>query len=143
MEKIELTKFLIDKFNERNNEVEYKEGEIGFVVNNVALPNKHDVVSASFSVGGNDVTHVVRFVIKFPVSSKSDFNTFNDAVNRVSSSITTGKYFLEGQGNDAMFCSSYDATFFNTKFEKMNVERTMMFMFDSLLLEYSDILKTI
>lgn len=143
MEKVDLTKLIIEKFNDRNNEVVYNEGEIKFTVNGVELPNNRAIVSADFIVGGNDITHVVHFVIKCPVSVKGDYNTFLDTVNTLNSSITTGKYFLEGNGDDAHFCSSYSNTFFNTKYEKMNVDRTMMFMFDSLLLEYSDILKKI
>ena len=143
MEKSELTLFLIGKFNERNNEVIHNDGDLDFKVNGVTLPKNNETVSADFSVGGDDRTHIVRFVIKCPVSVRGDYNKFLNAVNEINASITTGKYFLEGEGESAFFCSSYDAPFFNTRFEKMNVEKIMMFMFDSLLLEYADILMKI
>ena len=143
MEKVELTKLIIEKFNERGNEVVYTEGAIEFKVNGVSLPDNRAIVSSDFIVGGDDKTHVVRFIIKCPVSVKGDYNQFLELVNEINSSITTGKYFLEGKGDNATFCSAYDTTFFNTQYEKMNVERTMMFMYDSLLMEYADILKRI
>ncbi len=143
MEKIELTQLLIEKFNERNNSVKYNEGDITFSVGGVMLPDNKTEVTCDFHVGGNNKMHIIRFVIKLPVTAKGDYNTFQIIVNDLSSSITTGKYFLVGQGDKAVFCSSYDASFFNTKYEKMNVEKVMMFMFDSLLMEYSDILKKV
>lgn len=143
MEKLELVKLVKSKFDEKNKEVIYTENELTFTVKGVELPNNRAVVEADFEIGGTDFMHTVRFVIKCPVSVHGDYNAFLNMVNEINSSISTGKYFLEGEGDTAEFCCSYDTTFFNTEYEKMNVNRTMMFMFESLLLEYSDLLKTI
>lgn len=143
MEKVELVELVKSKFDERNIAVEYTDGELNFTAKDIELTNNRAVVDADFKIGGTDFMHTVGFVIKCPVSLHGDYDSFLQAVNKINSSISTGKYFLEGDGNNAMFCCTYSTTFFNTEQERMNVDRIMMFMFDSLILEYSDILKTI
>lgn len=143
MEKLELAHLVKDKFKDKDVEIIYNEGDLTFTVNGVALPNNRAVVNADFEIGGTDFMHTVRFVIKCVVSVHGDYDAFLEAVNNINASISTGKYFLEGEGDNAEFCCSYDTTFFNTEFEKMNVNRTMMFMFESLLLEYSGYLSSI
>lgn len=143
MEKLELVQLVKSKFDEKNIPVVYNDGELGFTVKGYALPNNRAIVDADFEIGGTDFMHTVRFVIKCPVSVHGDYNSFIKVVNDINSSISTGKYFLEGEDENAEFCCSYDTTYFNTEYEKMNVDRTMMFMFESLLLEYSELLKSI
>lgn len=143
MEKLELVQLVKSKFDEKNIVVDYKEGQFNFTVKGYNLPNNRAIVDADFEIGGTDFMHTVRFVIKCPVSLHGDYNSFIKVVNDINSSISTGKYFLEGEGENAEFCCSYDTTYFNTEYEKMNVDRTMMFMFESLLLEYSELLKSI
>ena len=143
MEKLELVQLVKSKFDEKNIAVDYKEGQLNFTVKGYNLPNNRAIVDADFEIGGTDFMHTVRFVIKCPVSLHGDYNSFIKVVNDINSSISTGKYFLEGEGENAEFCCSYDTTYFNTEYEKMNVDRTMMFMFESLLLEYSELLKSI
>ena len=143
MEKTELLELVKSKFDERSKEVVHNNGELFFTVKNIELINNRAVVNADFYIGGTDFIHMVKFVIKCPIFLHGDYNSFLKAVNRINSSISTGKYFLDGDGNDALFCCSYATTFFNTDHEKMNVDRVMMFMFDSLIHEYSDILKSI
>ena len=143
MEKLELVQLVKSKFDEKNIAVDYKEGQFNFTVKGYNLPNNRAIVDADFEIGGTDFMHTVRFVIKCPVSLHGDYNSFIKVVNDINSSISTGKYFLEGEGKNAEFCCSYDTTYFNTEYEKMNVDRTMMFMFESLLLEYSELLKSI
>ena len=143
MEKLELVQLVKSKFDEKNIAVDYKEGQLNFTVKGYNLPNNRAIVDADFEIGGTDFMHTVRFVIKCPVSLHGDYNSFIKVVNDINSSISTGKYFLEGEGKNAEFCCSYDTTYFNTEYEKMNVDRTMMFMFESLLLEYSELLKSI
>ncbi len=143
MEKLELVQLVKSKFDEKNLAVDYKEGQLNFIVKGYNLPNNRAIVDADFEIGGTDFMHTVRFVIKCPVSLHGDYNSFIKVVNDINSSISTGKYFLEGEGKNAEFCCSYDTTYFNTEYEKMNVDRTMMFMFESLLLEYSELLKSI
>ena len=143
MEKLELVQLVKSKFDEKNIAVDYKEGQLNFTVKGYNLPNNRAIIDADFEIGGTDFMHTVRFVIKCPVSLHGDYNSFIKVVNDINSSISTGKYFLEGEGENAEFCCSYDTTYFNTEYEKMNVDRTMMFMFESLLLEYSELLKSI
>ena len=143
MEKLELVQLVKSKFDEKNIAVDYKEGQLNFTVKGYNLPNNRAIVDADFEIGGTDFMHTVRFVIKCPVSLHGDYNSFIKVVNDINSSISTGKYFLEGEEKNAEFCCSYDTTYFNTEYEKMNVDRTMMFMFESLLLEYSELLKSI
>ncbi len=143
MEKLELLQLVKSKFDEKNIAVDYKDGQLNFTVKGYNLPNNRAIVDADFEIGGTDFMHTVRFVIKCPVSVHGDYNSFIKVVNDINSSISTGKYFLEGEGENAEFCCSYDTTYFNTEYEKMNVDRTMMFMFESLLLEYSELLKSI
>lgn len=143
MEKLELVQLVKSKFDEKNVSVDYREGQLNFTVKGYELPNNRAIVDADFEIGGTDFMHTVRFIIKCPVSLHGDYNSFIKVVNDINSSISTGKYFLEGEGENAEFCCSYDTTFFNTEYEKMNVNRTMMFMFESLLLEYSELLKSI
>ena len=143
MEKVELVELVKSKFDDRKVAVEHNEGELRFTAKNIELTNHRAVVDADFLIGGTDFMHTVGFVIKCPVSLHGDYNSFLQAVNKINSSISTGKYFLKGNDNNALFCSAYSTTFFNTEQERMNVDRIMMFMFDSLILEYSDILKSI
>ena len=143
MEKLELLQLVKSKFDEKNIAVDYKDGQLNFTVKGYNLPNNRAIVNADFEIGGTDFMHTVRFVIKCPVSVHGDYNSFITVVNDINSSISTGKYFLEGEDENAEFCCSYDTTYFNTEYEKMNVDRTMMFMFESLLLEYSELLKSI
>lgn len=143
MEKLELLQLVKSKFDEKNIAVDYKDGQLNFTVKGYNLPNNRAIVDADFEIGGTDFMHTVRFVIKCPVSVHGDYNSFIKVVNDINSSISTGKYFLEGEDENAEFCCSYDTTYFNTEYEKMNVDRTMMFMFESLLLEYSELLKSI
>lgn len=143
MDKLELLQLVKSKFDEKNIAVDYKDGQLNFTVKGYNLPNNRAIVDADFEIGGTDFMHTVRFVIKCPVSVHGDYNSFIKVVNDINSSISTGKYFLEGEGENAEFCCSYDTTYFNTEYEKMNVDRTMMFMFESLLLEYSELLKSI
>ncbi len=139
MEKVELLQLVSEKLSSRDYTITVDEANLCLNAENVSLPESNEKVSAVFEVAGTDTIHLIKFDIKYPVSQNGDYDKFYNLVNN-SNDLTTGTYSLEGE---SVFCSSYKTTYFNTKFEEMNVNRTLMFMFDSLLLEFSNILKNI
>lgn len=143
MEKLELVELIKQKLVDKGYTIIAREGEMAFKITGVTLPSCNHEVSVKFDVGGSDFLHLVKFDIMCPMSVKGNYNSFYKTVNTINKSLSTGRYYLDGESEDSNFCSSYQTTYFNTDFEEMNVNRTLMFMLDSLLLEFSNILKRI